>query len=116
MRVVVPLLLVVSVLGAVAATTRRRCPKGVTFRVEQTRQDLQGRSFQLQVVNESRQHMTVEHVDESGRLDKAAGYDGPTTVLAGTKVNLTMMMPLARCGSAGSMPPRGVVPGATARP
>ena len=43
--------------------------------------------------------MTVEHVDfESGRLDEPAGYDGPTTVFAGTTVNLTMTMPRARCG------------------
>ena len=31
-------------------------PKGVTFRVEQARQDLQNRHFELQVVNHGPQH------------------------------------------------------------
>ena len=100
MRVVVPLLLVLGLLGACGGDDTVPAPKGVRFQVEQTRMDLQGRRFQLQVVNESRKDMTVEHVDfESRRLDEPAGYDGPATVLAGTKVNLTMMMPRARCGS-----------------
>ena len=100
MRVVVPLLLVMGLLGACGGDDTVSAPKGVTFQVEQTRMDLQGRRFQLQVVNDGREDMTVEHVDfESGRLDEPASYDGPATVLAGTKVNLTMMMPRARCGS-----------------
>ncbi len=100
MRVVVPLLLVIGVLGACGGDDTVPPPKGVTFQVEQTRQDLQGRKFQVQVVTEGAKDMTVEHVDfESGRLDKPAGYDGPTTVFAGTTVNLTMTMPRARCGS-----------------
>lgn len=100
MRVVVPLLLVLGALGACGGDDTVPAPKGVTFQVEQTRQDLQGRKFQVQVVNESRKDMTVEHVDfESGRLDKPARYDGPTTVFAGTTVNLTMTMPPASCGS-----------------
>lgn len=74
-------------------------PRGVTFQVEQTRQDLQGREFQLQVVNEGRLDMTVERAEfESGRLDEPATYDGPSTILAGTTVNLTMTMPRADCG------------------
>ena len=101
MRVVVPILLVLGLLGACGGDDTVPTPKGVRFQVEQTRMDLQGRRFQLQVVNESRKDMTVEHVDfESGRLDEPASYDdGPTTILAGTKVNLTMMMPRARCGT-----------------
>src|SRR5688500_7564972 len=100
MRVVVPLLLVMGVLDACGGDVTVPAPKGVTFQVEQTRQDLQGRKFQVQVVNEGAKDMTVEHVDfESGRLDEPAGYDGPTTVFAGTTVNLTMTMPQARCGS-----------------
>jgi hypothetical protein len=71
----------------------------VRFQLEQTRQDLQGRKFSVQVVNESRDNMAVERVElESGRLPKPATYDGPTTVFAGTAVNLTMTMPQARCG------------------
>ena len=100
MRVVVPLLLVMGVLGACGGDDTVSAPKGVTFQVEQTRQDLQGRKFQVQVVNEGAKDMTVEHIDfESGRLDEPAGYDGPTKVFADTTVNLTMTMPRARCGS-----------------
>jgi hypothetical protein len=74
-------------------------PRGVTFQLEQTRQDLQGRTFSLQVLNDNREDLTVDRVEiESGRLDEPATYDGPTTVFAGTAVNLTMTMPRARCG------------------
>ena len=99
MRLVVPLLLVAGLLAACGADDTVPVPRGVTFQVEQTRQDLQGRKFQLQVVNEGRQDMMVEHAEfESGRIDQAATYDGPTTVFAGAAVNLTMTMPTARCG------------------
>lgn len=99
MRVVVPLLLLLSLLGACGGDDTVPVPEGVSFRLEQTRQDLQGRKFQVQVVNRGRQDLTVEHVDlESGRLPSPATYDGPTTVFAGTTVNLTMTMPRARCG------------------
>ncbi len=97
---VVPLLLVMGALGACGGHDIVPAPKGVTFQLEQTRQDLPGRTFQVQVLNGSRHDMTVEHVElESGRLDAPATYDGPTTVFAGTKVNLTMTMPRARCGT-----------------
>ena len=100
MRVVVPLLFVMGLLGACGGRETVPAPRGVTFQLEQTRQDLQGRRFQLQVVNEGREDMTVERIDfESGRLDEPARYEGPATILAGTKVNLTMTMPRARCGT-----------------
>ena len=99
MRLVVPLLLVAGLLGGCGGDGTVPVPRGVTFQLEQTRQDLQGRKFSVQVVNKGRDDMTVDRVElESGRLDKAATYDGPTTVFAGTAVNLTMEMPRARCG------------------
>ncbi len=99
MRLVVALLLVAGLLGACGGDDTVPVPSGVTFQLEQTRQDLQGRKFSVQVVNDGREHMTVERVElESGRLDEPATYDGPTTVFAGTAVNLTMTMPRARCG------------------
>ena len=73
-------------------------PKGVTFRVEQARQDLQGRHFQLQVVNRGDQPITVSSAKvTSGRLDKASRYVGPATISAGGTVNLTMSMAPASC-------------------
>ena len=99
MRLAVPLLLVAGLLGACGGDDTGPVPRGVTFQLEQTRQDLQGRTFSVQVVNDGREDMTVERVElESGRLDEPAGYDGPVTVFAGTTVNLTMTMPQARCG------------------
>lgn len=99
MRVIVPVLLLTALLGACGGDDTEPVPQGVRFQLEQTRQDLQGRRFSVQVVNEGREDMTVDRVElESGRLDKPATYDGPTTVLAGTSVNLTMEMPRARCG------------------
>ncbi|MGH3457396.1 hypothetical protein [Aeromicrobium sp.] len=98
MRLVVSFLLVAALLGGCGDDTVP-APRGVTFMVEQTRQDLQGRKFQLQVVNDSRQEITVERAEfASGRLDEPATYDGPSTIAAGTTVNLTMTMPPARCG------------------
>jgi hypothetical protein len=100
MRVVVPLLLVLGLLGACGGDDTVPPPAGVRFQLEQTRQDLQGRKFSVQVVNGGRKDMAVEHLEvESGRLPKPATYDGPTTVFAGTAVNLTMTMPRARCGN-----------------
>lgn len=100
MRLVVAVLLVAGLLGACGGDDTVPVPRGVTFQLEQTRQDLQGRKFSVQVVNGGREDMTVERVElESGRLDEPAGYDGPTTVFAGTTVNLTMTMPRARCGN-----------------
>ena len=99
MRVVVPLLLVIGLLGACGGDDMVPPPKGVRFQLEQTRQDLQGRKFSVQVVNGGRKDMSVEHLEvESGRLPEPASYNGPTTVFAGTTVNLTMTMPRARCG------------------
>ena len=99
MRLVVPLLLVIGLLGACGEADPVPAPKGVRFQLEQTRQHLQGRKFSVQVVNGSRQDLAIEHLElESGRLPKPATYDGPTTVVAGTAVDLTMTMSRARCG------------------
>jgi hypothetical protein len=99
MRVVVPLLLAIGLLGACGEADPAPAPKGVRFQLEQTRQDLQGRKFSVQVVNGSGKDLAVEHLElESGRLPEPATYDGPTTVFAGTTVNLTMTMPQASCG------------------
>jgi hypothetical protein len=99
MRLVVALLVVAGLLGACGGDDTVPVPSGVAFQLEQTRQDLQGRKFSVQVVNDGREDMTVERVElESGRLAEPATYDGPTIVFAGTAVNLTMTMPRARCG------------------
>lgn len=74
-------------------------PKGVTFQVEQARQDLQGRNFELQVVNKSAKPITVTHVKlTSGRLDKPSTYEGPAVIPSGVTTNLTFAMSPARCG------------------
>ena len=100
MRAGVALLLVIGLLGACGGDDTVPAPRGVKFQLEQTRQDLQGRKFSVQVVNKSRHDLAVDHLEvESGRLPKPATYDGPTTVFAGTAVNLTMTMPRARCGN-----------------
>lgn len=99
MRSLVPFLLVALLVGGCGDDTVP-VPKGVSFQLEQTRQDLQGRKFSVQVVNDGTQELTVERVElESGRLDEPAVYKGPTRIVAGTAVNLTMTMPRARCGS-----------------
>ena len=75
-------------------------PKGVTFRVEQARQDLQNRHFELQVVNRGDKPLTVSSAKvTSGRLDKASRYEGPATISPGGTVNLTMSMAPASCPS-----------------
>jgi hypothetical protein len=94
-----PVLLVAVLLGGCGDDTVPT-PDGVSFQLEQTRQDLQGRNFAVQVVNDGEQDLTVERVElESGRLKEPATYDGPTSVAAGAAVNLTMAMPRAECGS-----------------
>ena len=73
-------------------------PKGVTFRVEQARQDLQNRHFQLQVVNQGDKPVTVSAARvTSTRLGKPSRYAGPATIPAGATVNLTMSMAPASC-------------------
>jgi hypothetical protein len=73
-------------------------PKGVTFRVEQARQDLQNRHFELQVVNHGAKPVTVSSARvTSSRLPKASAYRGPATIPAGATVNLTMTMAPASC-------------------
>jgi hypothetical protein len=78
-------------------------PPGVTVRVEQARQDLQGRHFELQVVNKGAKPLTVSSARvTSGRLDNASHYTGPATIPAGATVNLTMSMAPASCPTAKS--------------
>jgi hypothetical protein len=78
-------------------------PPGVTFRVEQARQDLQGRHFELQIVNKGAKPLTVSSAKvTSGRLDEASHYAGPATIPAGATVNLTMSMAPASCPTAKS--------------
>lgn len=99
MRRAVALLLILPLVGCGSegdGTTEM--PKGVTFRVEQARQDLQNRHFQLQVVNGGSKPLTVSSARvTSGRLDKASRYVGPATIPAGGTVNLTMNMAPASC-------------------
>lgn len=74
-------------------------PKGVTFRVEQARQDLQNRNFEMQVVNRSSQPITVSRVElTSTRLKRASIYHGPATIGPGATTNLTFAMSTASCG------------------
>lgn len=77
-------------------------PKGVTFRVEQARQDLKGRHIQMQVVNGGSKTITVSRVEfTSGRLAKPGVYRGLTIIPDGVTTNLTLAMPRARCAAAG---------------
>jgi hypothetical protein len=97
-RAVVLLLLATALTGCGGDDTVD-VPKGVTVRLEQVRQDLQNRKFSVQVVNHSKNSITVEKARfESGRLPKAAVYTGPAVIEPGTEVNLTTEMPRARCG------------------
>jgi hypothetical protein len=74
-------------------------PKGVTFRVEQARQDLQNRNFEMQVVNRSSKPITVSRVElTSKRFKGAAIYHGPATIAPGATTDLTFAMPKASCG------------------
>jgi hypothetical protein len=74
-------------------------PKGVTFRAEQARQDLQNRNFEMQVVNRSSKPITVSRVEfTSKRLKRASIYHGPATIAPGATTDLTFAMSMARCG------------------
>jgi hypothetical protein len=74
-------------------------PKGVTFRVEQARQDLQNRNFEMQVVNRSTKPITVSRVElTSKRLKRASIYHGPATIAPGATTDLTFAMSKASCG------------------
>jgi hypothetical protein len=104
MRRVLAVLLLVS-LGACSGDDGGTVdvPKGVTFRVEQARQDLQGRNFQLQVVNHGSRSITVSGVElTSRRLAKPSVYRGPATIPPGVTTNLTMAMSPARCARPGA--------------
>lgn len=75
-------------------------PRGVTIRVEQARQDMQGRNIEIQVVNGSDEEVTVDHAElTSGRFDEPAVYRGPATIPEGATTNLTLPMSRARCGT-----------------
>lgn len=103
----VPVLLLVPLLvaplaacGGSSDTPDDPVPKGLTFRVEQSRQDLRTRNYGLQVVNHGSRSVTVTGVRvTSGRFDGASRYRGPATIPPGATVNLVMRMPKARCGS-----------------
>lgn len=91
------------VLAACGGSSSVSVPKGVTFRVEQARQDLQGRNFEMQVVNRSTKAITVSRVVlTSSRLDQASIYRGPASIAPGVTTNLTLAMSKARCPRAGS--------------
>lgn len=100
MRMASPLLVLALAACGGAGSGEVPVPEGVTFRVEQARQDMQGRRFQLQVANRSSKTVTVSRVDlVSGRLDRPSVYRGPATIPSGTTTNLTMTMSRARCGT-----------------
>lgn len=87
-------------LAACSDSSTVSVPKGVTFQVEQARQDLQGRNFEMQVVNRSEKPITVSRVElTSRRLDRASIYHGPATIAPGGTTNLTFAMSKARCGT-----------------
>ena len=92
------LLLPLTACGGSGGDDLANVPKGVAFQVEQARQDLQNRHFQLQVVNRSKKPLTVSSAQvTSGRLGKASRYVGPATISPGGTVNLTMNMAPASC-------------------
>ena len=75
-------------------------PDGVTFQVEQSRQDLKGRSFGLQVVNRGDKSLTISRAEiTSGRLDEPSVYEGPAVIPPGVTTNLVVTMAKARCGT-----------------
>ena len=86
-------------LAACGGSSTVAVPKGVTFRVEQARQDLQNRNFEMQVVNRSAKPITVSRVElTSSRLKRPAIYHGPATIGPGATTNLTFAMSTASCG------------------
>jgi hypothetical protein len=100
MRRLLALLLLAPLVACGGADDTVDVPRGVTFRVEQARQDLQGRNFELQVVNRSPRPITVTHVElSSGRLGRPSVYEGPAVIPSGVTTNLTMAMSRARCGT-----------------
>ena len=98
MRTVLALLLLA--VAACGGPDTTPVPDGITFRVEQSRQDLKTRNFGLQVANDGSKPITVSRVKlTSGRLDEPSTYRGPATVRAGGRINLIMVMSRARCGT-----------------
>jgi hypothetical protein len=98
MRRVLAFLLLLA-LGACGGSDTVAVPAGVTFQVEQARQDLQGRNIEIQVVNNGSKTITVSSAEfTSKRIDGESIYHGPATIPAGATTNLTLAMAPARCG------------------
>ncbi|MCW2751542.1 MAG: hypothetical protein JWR83_2652 [Aeromicrobium sp.] len=94
------LVLLLSLVGCGGGGGTVDVPKGVTFRVEQARQDLQNRNFEMQIVNRSAKPITVSRVElTSSRLKRASIYHGPATIGPGATTNLTFAMSKASCGT-----------------
>lgn len=75
-------------------------PRGITFRLEQARQDLQGRNIEFQVVNGGTKDITVPGAEfTSTRFKGSTSYRGPSMIPAGATTNLTFEMPKAGCGT-----------------
>lgn len=75
-------------------------PDGVTFRLEQARQDLQGRNIEFQVVNGGSRDIAVTRAEfTSPRFRGLTSYRGPAVIPAGETTNLTFEMPRAQCGT-----------------
>lgn len=90
---------VLLVLASCGGAATDPVPAGFTFRVEQARQDLQGRNIEMQVVNGGKAPVTVTSAKfTSGRFAGSTTYRGPATIPEGTTTNLTFVMPKARCG------------------
>lgn len=87
-------------LAACGGTTTESVPAGLTFRVEQARQDLQGRNIEMQVVNGTNADVKVTGAEfSSDRFARVATYRGPATIPEGATTNLTFEMPKASCGT-----------------
>lgn len=100
MRGALAALLLLLPLTACGGDDTTAVPAGVTFRVEQARQDLQGRHIELQVVNHGSKPITVMRAElRSGRLAEPSVYRGPAVVPKGATTNLTLTMSKARCGT-----------------